>query len=347
MRILHVIFSSRIAGAERYCIDLANRQAEMGFDVHVAGKNSSPIAGALNAEVKFHGTNVLFFRSRRLHRLITNLGVDICHAHLGPACKALSKDANNEIKVATLHVGYKPHQHARLDGVICVNHAQADRLAGYRGKVRVISNWMPQAPMGISGPGLRAKLRLSSDVFLILAVGRLHPSKGMDLLISAFLAVGPDRAVLVILGEGPARSKLEKLKAGDTRIHLLGFMDNVQDCLRDADLFISPSREESFGLAILEAMAVGIPIIATSAEGPREFLRDQPAELVQPDSVEALGTALRGAYARFRSNQLGRVHYDLLPFAPATAIDCIAGFYREMIKANTESEKIPPLATIP
>ncbi|MEO6993693.1 MAG: glycosyltransferase [Lacunisphaera sp.] len=347
MRVLHVIFSSRIAGAERYCIDLANRQAEMGFDVHVAGKNSSPIAGGLNAGVKFHGISDLFFRRRHLHRLITNLGVDICHAHLGPACKALSKASSNGIKVATLHVGYKPHQHARLDGVICVNRAQADRLAAYKGKVRVISNWIPQAPIRISGPRLRAELGLSSDAFLILAIGRLHPSKGMDLLISAFIAVAPARAVLVILGEGPARSKLEKLKAGDTRIHLLGFQENVHDCLRDADLFISPSREESFGIAILEAMAVGIPIIATAAEGPREFLRDQPAELVQPDSVEALGTALKGAYARFRGNQLGRVHYDLAPFAPATGIDSITDFYGEMIKTKTEPENMSQRATVP
>ncbi|MEJ1972230.1 MAG: glycosyltransferase family 4 protein [Lacunisphaera sp.] len=65
-------------------------------------------------------------------------------------------------------------------------------------------------------------------------------------MIEAFRAVAPADAALVILGDGPQRKHLEKLRAGDDRIHFVGHRPEVHGCLRDLDLFVSPSREESF-----------------------------------------------------------------------------------------------------
>jgi glycosyltransferase involved in cell wall biosynthesis len=336
LRILHVLFSSRIAGSERYCVDLANRQSALGYEVHVAGTRSSPLAGALDPEVGFHGFN-WFFRSLLLQRLMNDLSPDICHGHLSIACKALSGAADRHHTVATLHVGYKPHQHARLDGLICVNRAQGTRLSGYRGLARTIPNWLPQAPADPAAPGIRAELGLDADVFLVGAVGRLHVSKGMDLLITAFRAAAPAHAALVILGEGPQRAQLERLRAGDPRIHILGYRPVVYSCLRDLDLFISPSREESFGLAILEAMSTGVPIIATAAEGPAEFLRDQPAVLVPLDSVDAMTAAIGAAQEKFRNGRLPRVGYDLSSFDPADRLANVTDFYAHVIGTKQRS----------
>lgn len=177
-------------------------------------------------------------------------------------------------------------------------------------------------------------LGLRADVFLVGAVGRLHASKGMDVLISSFRAAALPSAELVIIGEGPQRGKLEKLRAGDNRIHLLGYRENVYDYLSDFALFVSPSREESFGLAILEAMSTGVPIIATAAEGPREFLSGHPVELLAPGSVPALTVALSEAYSRFRTGQLPRLAYDLSCFDPTASIADITCFYRGLIEVK-------------
>lgn len=334
-RILHVVFSSRLAGSERYCVDLANRQAAAGHEVHMAGMQSSALVEALSPEVHFHGFHRLF-RKLFLSRLIRRLSPNVCHGHLSAACKALGRIPGQHQSVATLHVGYKPHQHSRLNGLICVNRAQSTRLSGYSGQVRTISNWPPQ-PLKSAASGIRADLRLNPDVFLVGAIGRLHESKGMDVLISAFRAVAPAGAALVILGEGPQRAKLEQLCEGDPRIHLPGHRPVVHGCLREFDLFVSPSREESFGLAILEAMSAGVPIVATAAEGPAEFLQNQPVELVAPGSVSALATALAAASERFASGQLPRLTYDLSLYEPSDRVADIVAFYDQVLEARQNS----------
>ena len=316
-------------------MDLANRQAALGYDVHVAGMRTSPLARALSPRVRFHGFHRLF-RTFSLRRLVARLEPDICHGHLSAACKALGRIRGPHQSVATLHVGYKPHQHSRLHGLICVNRAQAGRLVGYQGRTRTISNWLPEA-RGEAAPGIRKELGLDKKIFLIGAVGRLHESKGMDVLVSAFRAAAPAHAALVILGDGPQRAELERLCEGDPRIHLVGYRSIVQGCLHDFDLFVSPSREESFGLAILEAMSTGVPIIATAAEGPAEFLQNQPVDLIPPASVAAMSVALAAAGERFHAGRLPRLAYDLSLYEPADRVADVMDFYELVLESRQES----------
>ncbi len=336
MVILHVLFSSRIAGSERYCIDLANRQAAAGHEVHVAGMRSSPLRASLSHKIRFHAFRRLF-RAFLLRRLVDRLAPDICHGHLSGACKALAGVSDRHQTVATLHVGYKPHQHGRLGGLICVNRAQSARLDRYSGLVRVIPNWLPLPQASATDPGLREELGLGDDVFLIGAVGRLHPSKGMDVLVSAFRTSAPATAALVIVGDGPQRPELKQLRDGDPRIHFLGYRRNVQACLQDLDLFVSPSREESFGLAIIEAMSAGLPVIATAAEGPVEFLRDQPVPLVPPGCKDGMADAIASAYRRFCTDGLPKVGYDLSLFDPSARLASITDFYAHVIEGRQPS----------
>lgn len=333
-RILHVVFSSRIAGSERYCIDLARRQAALGHDVHVAGSGRSAVRRVLGPGVTYHPLSMPWFRAARLRRLVARLGVEVCHGHLSGACKALGALRGRSRSVATLHVGYKPHQHARLDGLICVNRAQVNRISGYGGQVRVIPNWLPAGTGQPPAGALRAELGLSADAWLVGSVGRLHRSKGMDVLIAAFKAVAPADAALAVVGEGPQRAELERLRGGDPRIKLIGFRPDVEACLREFDLFVSPSREESFGLAILEAMSAGLPLVATAAEGPAEFLADQPVDLVAPGSVEALAEALAAAGRRRVPGVRARVEYDLSAFDPAARVGNVMEFYASLDRAE-------------
>ncbi len=326
LKILHVLFSSRVAGSERYCADLANGQAALGHEVHVAGRSGSPIAGLLSKEVVFHGFAIPFLRGLRLRRLVDRTGIEIAHGHLSHGCKALAAAPDNVARIATLHVGYKARQHACLDGVICVNTAQSTRLGTFDGKSTLISNWLPDVKSAESFD-LRTQLNLPRETRLVGSVGRLHLSKGYDVLVSAFRQSAPGNVALVIVGDGPHRAALEKLAKGDSRIHLLGHCNNVPGFLRNLDLFVSPSREESAGLAILEAMHEGLPIIATAAEGPSEYLREHPVTLVVPGSVEGLAEALADVLREQPVVRLSRVGYDLAPFSRSAGIANVLDFY--------------------
>ena len=146
----------------------------------------------------------------------------------------------------------------------------------------------------------RAKERprdLPAQPFIVSA-GRLVHQKGFDLLIRAFAQGVSDRDVaLVILGEGPQRAALEKLARthGVERcVFFPGFVDNPWSYFARAAAFVCPSRWEGFGNVIIEAMASGVPVVATDCDfGPREIVRHGDSGLlVAVENVPAIGTAL-------------------------------------------------------
>lgn len=334
LTLVHVVFSSRIAGGERHCIDLANAQAALGHRVHVIGSAESAVAKALASGVQFHGLALPLLRGWRVAALARRLGADVCHGHLGPACKAVAH-ARHATRIGTLHVGYKAHHHARLDGLVCVNRAQHESLPKIDALASVIYNWAPErdAAAAARHTDLRAELGLASGQLLVGSVGRLHRSKGMDLLIEGFKAHAPAHAVLAILGEGPDEAQLKAMAAADPRIHLLGFRSDVDQALKSFDLFVSPSREEAFPLAILEAMRAGRPVLSSATQGPQEMLAGQPARLVPVGDAHALGQAIAQELERLRplKPQQRAVCYATAAYDRSNAVARTLGFYRDVM----------------
>lgn len=173
-------------------------------------------------------------------------------------------------------------------------------------------------PNAVTPPAVRAApfTRPEGQPVKIVAAGRLHAKKGFDVLIRA---VGKLRAweldvTCEIAGEGDERDALEALiKALDLApcVRLTGWTDDVAGFLATGDLFAFPSHQEGFPLTLLEAMAVGLPVVASEIDGPVEILTDGVNGRLVPDDdpdrlAEALGelvsdhdTALRlGAAAR-------------------------------------------------
>ncbi|MDH0868186.1 glycosyltransferase [Mitsuaria sp. GD03876] len=347
LTIVHVVFSSRLAGAERHALDLAGAQADAGHQVHVVTGGSTALLRAMPANVGHHALPLPLLRGPRLDALARRLGADICHGHLGPACKAVAR-CDGPMRFGTLHVGYKPHQHERLDGLVCVNRDQWATLGTYLGAARVVYNWPPR-PMtnATPGPRLRERLRLGDDQVLVGTVARLHPSKGIDLLIRAFAQYAPGHAVLAILGEGPQERQLRRLAGGHPGIRFLGFRSDVDAALEDMDLFVSPSREEALPLAVLEAMRAGLPIVATRTQGLQQLLGDAPATLVDCEDITALGTALQASIrglrlpGHVRRFSRRRVMYDMGLYDRDAAVARIESFYRALLpseEASTEAD---------
>jgi glycosyltransferase involved in cell wall biosynthesis len=132
----------------------------------------------------------------------------------------------------------------------------------------------------------------------VLGVGRLVPQKGFDVLLKAFASVPGDRVQLVLAGDGFERQRLERQAARlqlETRTHFLGSVgrNRLGQLLRGATVFALASRAEPFGIALLEAMAAGVPTVATAAGGIPEFAEDgKNTILVQPDRADQLASAL-------------------------------------------------------
>jgi glycosyltransferase involved in cell wall biosynthesis len=129
-------------------------------------------------------------------------------------------------------------------------------------------------------------------------LGRLHEKKGYRVLIEALcrLAGHGTSFTCTIAGEGPEREALEK-QIADARlsqqIALPGWTDNVASFLLVADIFVLPSFQEDFPLAVLDAMSCGVPIVASRIDGPKDFLLDgDTALIVPPNDPAALEDAL-------------------------------------------------------
>ncbi len=137
-----------------------------------------------------------------------------------------------------------------------------------------------------------------------IAVGRLDPRKGFDLLLRAFHQIHPQYPdwQLTILGEGSIRSELEELCSQlqlTDCVHLPGAVTNVRDYLAQADLFVMSSRVEGFPMALCEAMVCGLPVLSTDClSGPRDIIEDGfNGVLVAPEDVDALATGLAALIA--------------------------------------------------
>lgn len=131
-------------------------------------------------------------------------------------------------------------------------------------------------------------------------LGRLVHQKGLDVLVTAVRLVVREREVQVeIAGEGELRADLERA-AADLPVTFLGRIDGphaVADYLRSLNLFVMPSRYEGLPNAMLEALACGVPVVATAAPGMAEAT-DHQVELVAPDDPKALAQAIVAAVDR-------------------------------------------------
>jgi glycosyltransferase involved in cell wall biosynthesis len=166
-------------------------------------------------------------------------------------------------------------------------------------RVQALAAKPPQHPWLQPTPGFAARRQYP----LLVAVGRLHPQKGFAYLIRAFAQVRKIRPCsLIILGEGPERANLERLIAAlalGSDVALPGFYENPYSVMRHATLFVLSSIYEGFGNVLVEALALGTPVISTRCPvGPDEIITDGVhGLLIPPANEDALTQVILGALA--------------------------------------------------
>lgn len=161
-----------------------------------------------------------------------------------------------------------------------------------------------------------------------VAVGRLVPKKGFDVLLRALALTGHPAPHLTLVGEGPERSALQVLSRDlrlDSHVTFCGALphDETLAVLAASRAVVIPSREEPFGMVALEAMAAGKPIVATHAGGLPEVLEGTDSVLVKPEDVSGLAKALMQVEEILKVNPLFGVRNRALAarFAPARMLE--------------------------
>ncbi|WP_435207477.1 glycosyltransferase family 4 protein [Micromonospora sp. bgisy143] len=191
-------------------------------------------------------------------------------------------------------------------GTVCEYAARRDFLRDLGGKfVGVIPNGvpLPEDPRE-ARQRTRAELGLDPDDVVMIAVSRLTWEKGYGVLAEALRRLPPStvrrpqpstvRRVLLVAGDGPDRAGIAAAlaAAGDVEVRLLGNRLDVPDLLAAADLFVFPTLHENLSNALLEAMAYGLPVVASAVGGNVEVLRSGGGRLVPAGDPQALAGAL-------------------------------------------------------
>jgi sugar transferase (PEP-CTERM/EpsH1 system associated) len=168
-------------------------------------------------------------------------------------------------------------------------------------KLVVIYNGVDLPDSPTSREQARAELGLPLDDLVVGTVSRLDPVKGVDVLIHTLTQLSD--TILVVIGDGPERAVLETLASRlgvADRIYWAGHRRDVPNLLPAFDLFVQPSLHEGLPNAILEAMAVGLPVIATAVGGTPEIVIDGVTGVLIPPRDSS---ALAGAMAMLLSDQ--------------------------------------------
>ena len=326
MRVAHVHRIRGIGGSERHLLTLLPALAERGLEPVLIGLDDPGWSAT-----DFYGAlRVPSIRIRSAHdldplllgRLVRELRADIVHTHLvhadaygGVAAKVrgarLVSTKHNDDPFRSGAFRYVERGLTRLaDRVIAITDSlrrfSIERVGVPAAKIETIHYGLDGVP---GAWGENPPDAVPSGARVLLTVGRLTRQKGIDVAVRA-LASLPDDTVLVVLGEGPERSELERLARSldvGGRLFLLGRVPDVAAWLRRATVLVHPARWEGFGLAVLEAMLAGLPVVATNVSSlPELVVAGKTGLLVHPDDASALAGAVGHALGRTDLGAAGR-----------------------------------------
>lgn len=314
-----VTSSLQCGGAERVLADMANYWAERGYGITYASWAGPEVTDFYRLDSRVRrvwldlsksgssprrGLFANIARVRKLRRLIDdsqpNAVLSFIHtsnvltilASLGTRTRVVVSERMQPAVDPTLSTAWKVLRkmfYRKADTVVAQSRDAAQWIREHCGRPAVV---IPNAVRALPSPGVARES-------FVLAIGRLTPQKGFDLLLRAFakLAAPMRDWKLLIVGEGPERAKLLRLR---DELNLGGRVEferpvaDIERLMARAGLVVQPSRYEGFPNAVLESMGMGVAVIAANClSGPADLIEDGVnGRLVPVEDVNALGRAM-------------------------------------------------------
>lgn len=323
-RVLYVTTSTTVGGAEKDLYHLCALINKERFEV--AGVISLKPAGAYAQKLEEAGFQVesmgmgrvpMPWDPLRLAGLIRKYRPDLVHALMYKAMQLcrMARPLGRFKLVSSPHVNYRsrPGALVALDRILrgaddlavleseTTARYMAEKLGYRREKLVAVHNALDPEdwnPSRVDRQMKRLELGLHAMDLVLIGVGRLDVQKGHTYLLQAMAALGESHPThLILAGGGPLQGALEK-EAADLglgeRAHFVGEVENVAPWLSAADIFVLPSLWEGLPIALLEAMAMGLPVLASNVDGVPEAVEDgRTGLLAAPGKPEELAAGLR------------------------------------------------------
>lgn len=366
-------------GVAHYVVDMS-RELATDFSVAVAGPDDSVLSAGLSSlPVSFHGWNAarspvdgLRGDAHRLSRIIAEVQPDLVHLHSSKAGAVGRLVIRRRLPtvlqphawsfqsvgpaMASVALGWEKLAARWTHTLIAVSHAERDVAIGHgiRGSehAEIIANPVDTSRFRPVGAAERNRPAMSplADVIdpghklIVACVGRLCRQKGQDVLLSSVWpqvrASVPD-AALVLIGDGPDRARLESM--ADRSVHLLGNRTDIDELLRHIDLAIFPSRWEGMSLAMLEAMASGLPVVVSDVGGVAETVGRGAGAVVPLENhgawADAIVARLQSTAVRTAEGRRGR-EIVTAAHTPGAVAHRLAAVYRRLVGDSDRADSI-------
>jgi len=331
LNIVHAVLALDIGGLERIVVDLTKLYCQRGHRVSIlCVERPGQLAGAAEAEGaavvsldKPHGRNPEYIK--RAATVLQSLQPDVVHSHtitalwyVGPGARQagapiVHTEHNNHIAKNTrlagkLRARIKLNRGGRFASRFCGVSPEITASARRWGTVpsrkllTVLNGIDTERYAVLSGRNaVRAQLAIPENARVVGTVGRLNEVKRQDLLLKAVVGLGDgfEDVHVLLVGGGPEQAALEGLAASlglGERAHFAGFQSSPERFLTAMDVFALTSRLEGLPLALLEALASGLPVVASAVGGVPTLVRTGETGWLFPSGdVPALQNALRQA----------------------------------------------------
>jgi glycosyltransferase involved in cell wall biosynthesis len=328
MRVMHVVAPSAVGGLERVLHTLAVAQRLGGDDVHVAAvlDAADAAAGFIDSleheSIRVHrvvpGHRRYLREQREIVQLCRSVRPDVVHTHGSRADVVDAAAARHAgcVTIATVHgfLGGSVRNRCyewlqcrslrRASAVAAVARPIADRLvtAGVQpNRVRVLRNAWRASAKPFDRQAARNSLGITSDAFRIGWIGRVSREKGLDILVRALPSLADLGIEVSVLGDGPEQAAVVReasaLGVAD-RLSWHGVVPGADRVLAAFDVIVLSSRSEGTPMVLLEAMAAGVPVVASAVGGVPDVVGHAEAHVVRAGDERELAQAIRDVRAR-------------------------------------------------
>lgn len=316
MRITQVMLTKGFGGAERSFVDTVLALAERGHQVQAICQPNFVKRNLLEGNENITLSCVKQsgwwdeLAASRIRRAILEYKPSVVHAHLARG----SWLAGRALQGVDLPLVCKLHNYANLAYYKYVDHFIGTTVDQRRylkennypdHRISVIPNFSRLQPISAAPEALECN---SSSPCTFITCGRLNPVKGFDILLRAFrLAFNKNHNLrLIIGGEGEEKPILQKIISEldlQEHVELAGWIDDVPTFLDRGNVYVVSSRSESFGIALLEAMSRGLPVITTRTKGPSQILSEANAWFAETEDEFSLKESIIRAAEDYKLRQ--------------------------------------------